>query len=213
MRHRKSGRKLKRTASHRRALLSALSTALLRYKRITTTVAKAKETRMVVEKIITRAKNAVAKAEAAPAGDAPARRIAFEKAAGHARREVGRLIKDREVVSELFGAIAEKVATRPGGYTRIVKLGQRMGDGAEMAVIELVDFNTGKDSGEKPAAAKEKKEKQQKRSSAARAGKKGKKEKREKKEKKEKEAAATEPPAEKKSGKDVQGQAQRKESH
>ena len=161
MRHRKSGRKLKRTASHRRALLGALSTALLRHKRITTTVAKAKETRMVVEKIITRAKNAVGRTASAEP-DVPARRAAFAKAAGHARREVGRLIKDREVVSELFSTIAEKVADRPGGYTRIVKLGQRSGDGAEMAVIELVDFNTGKGSEEK-TTAKEKKEKKDKR--------------------------------------------------
>ncbi len=87
---------------------------------------------MVVEKIITRAKNAMA------LKDAPA-------AAVHARREVGRLIKDREVMSELFSTIVEKVGTRPGGYTRIVKLGQRQGDGAEVAVIELVDFNTGRE--------------------------------------------------------------------
>lgn len=179
MRHRKSGRKLKRTASHRRALLGALSTALLRHKRITTTVAKAKETRMVVEKIITRAKNAVGRTASAEP-DVPARRAAFEKAAGHARREVGRLIKDREVVSELFSTIAEKVASRPGGYTRIVKLGQRSGDGAEMAVIELVDFNTGKSSEEK-AAAKEKKEKKEKKEA------KDKKEKKEKKEEKKEE--------------------------
>ena len=145
MRHRKSGRKLKRTASHRRATLGALSTALLRHKRIMTTVAKAKETRMLVEKLITRAKNAVARK------DAPAVGV-------HARRVVGRLIKDREVIGELFTAIAEKVASRPGGYTRIVKLGQRQGDGAEMAVIELVDFNTGKETAEKPAShEKEKK--------------------------------------------------------
>jgi len=146
MRHRKSGRKLKRTASHRRATLAALSTALLRHKRITTTVAKAKETRMLVEKMITRAKNAVAKT------DAPALGV-------HARREVGRMIKDREVIGELFATIAPKVAGRPGGYTRIVKLGQRYGDGAEMAVIELVDFNTGQEPAEKkPAEKKAKKQ-------------------------------------------------------
>jgi len=132
MRHRKSGRKLKRTASHRSSLLRSLSTSLLRHKRITTTVAKAKETRMLVEKIITRAKNAMAQK------DAPAVIV-------HARREVGRLIKDREVISELFSTIVEKVGTRPGGYTRIVKLGQRQGDGAEVAVLELVDFNTGRE--------------------------------------------------------------------
>ncbi len=165
MRHRKSGRKLKRTASHRRALLGALSTALLRHKRITTTVAKAKETRMVVEKLITRAKNAVAQG-AAVAADAPPRQAAFDKAGGHARRVVARFIKDREVVSELFSTIAEKVATRPGGYTRIVKLGQRAGDGAEMAVLELVDFNTGKETAEKPVAGKEKKAKKEKKPAA-----------------------------------------------
>ncbi|HTY59445.1 MAG TPA: 50S ribosomal protein L17 [Bacteroidota bacterium] len=140
MRHRKSGRKLKRTASHRRATLAALSTALLRHKRITTTVAKAKETRMLVEKLITRARNAAAKT------DAPATGV-------HARRQVGRLIKDREVIGELFSTIAAKVAGRAGGYTRIVKLGQRLGDGAEMAVIELVDFNAGQEPAEKKAAA------------------------------------------------------------
>ncbi|MBI5474908.1 MAG: 50S ribosomal protein L17 [Ignavibacteriae bacterium] len=133
MRHRKSGRKLKRTASHRRATLASLSSSLLRHKRITTTVAKAKETRMLVEKMITRAKNA-----AAASKDAPALGV-------HARREVGKYIKDRSVIKELFTTIAEKVATRPGGYTRIVKLGQRRGDAAEMAVIELVDFNTGQE--------------------------------------------------------------------
>lgn len=172
MRHRKSGRKLKRTASHRRATLAALATALLRHKRITTTVAKAKETRMVVEKLITRAKKAVARQSADapvvpahPEGSVPAggsaRQQQFQKANGHARREVSRLIKDRSVVGELFSTIAEKVAGRPGGYTRIVKLGQRRGDGAEMAVIELVDFNMGQEKAEKPApVAKQKKAKQ-----------------------------------------------------
>src|SRR5260221_1103219 len=126
MRHRKSGRKLKRTASHRKATLIALSTALLRHKKIRTTVAKAKETRMFVEKLITRAKNAVA-----TEGD---------KKDVHARREVARYIKDRVVVTELFTEIAPKVANRAGGYTRVVKLGQRFGDGAEVALLELVDF-------------------------------------------------------------------------
>jgi large subunit ribosomal protein L17 len=152
MRHRISGRKLKRTASHRRATLSALATALLRHKRITTTVAKAKETRMVVEKLITRAKHAKPADAAAAAGTGTTERSKkFVDAGGHARREVGKFIKDREVIAELFSTIAEKVATRPGGYTRVVKLGQRYGDGAEMAVIELVDFNTGKDAAPKKA--------------------------------------------------------------
>jgi large subunit ribosomal protein L17 len=130
MRHRKSGRKLKRTSSHRRATLSALCTALIRHKKIKTTVAKAKETRMVVEKILTRAKNAVA-----GTGDAAT--------TVHARRQVARYINDRKVVQELFTEIAPKIASRPGGYTRVVKLGQRAGDGGEVAVLELVDFNTG----------------------------------------------------------------------
>src|SRR3972149_7386719 len=126
MRHGKSGRKLKRTASHRRALLIALSTALLKHKRIKTTVAKAKETRMFVEKIITRAKGAFAAADRA-------KNV-------HARRMVARYIKDKAVVRELFGEIAEKVGSRAGGYTRIVRLGRRPGDGAEVALLELVDF-------------------------------------------------------------------------
>jgi large subunit ribosomal protein L17 len=133
MRHQNSGRKLNRTASHRKATLAALCTALIVHKRIKTTVAKAKETRMFVEKIITRAKNAVAN-ETTP----DTKNIA-------ARREVFAALRSREAVSSLFIDIAPKVATRPGGYTRVVKLGRRLGDGAELAVLELVDFNIGQD--------------------------------------------------------------------
>jgi large subunit ribosomal protein L17 len=129
MRHRKAGRKLKRTASHRKALLNSLSTSLLRHKKIQTTLAKAKETQKQVEAIISRAKRALV-AE----GDGKVKNI-------HARREVARAIKDRAVVKSLFEEIAPKVASRPGGYTRVVKLGQRQGDGAEVAVLELVDFD------------------------------------------------------------------------
>jgi large subunit ribosomal protein L17 len=129
MRHRKAGRKLKRTASHRKALLSSLSTSLLRHKKIQTTLAKAKEAQKQVEAIITRAKRALV-AE----GDGKAKNI-------HARREVARVIKDRAVVKSLFEEIAPKVASRQGGYTRVVKLGQRQGDGAQVAVLELVDFD------------------------------------------------------------------------
>lgn len=151
MRHRKAGRKLKRTASHRKATLNALATALLRHKRIHTTIAKAKETRMVVEKMITRAKNArVADEAAAKLGASSERAKKYIEAGGHARREIAKHINDRAVVAELFTVIAEKVASRPGGYTRILKLGQRYGDAAEMAVIELVDFN----AGQEPAAKK-----------------------------------------------------------
>jgi large subunit ribosomal protein L17 len=145
MRHRKAGRKLKRTASHRKATLNALCTALLRHKRIKTTVAKAKETRMFVEKILTRAKNAVA-------AEGETKNV-------HARRIVARAIQDRAVVKELFGDIAQKIAHRNGGYTRVVKLGRRAGDGAEVAILELVDFQTG-EAPAKPKKAKKKKEKQ-----------------------------------------------------
>lgn len=131
MRHRKTGRKLKRTASHRKATLIALATALLRHKRISTTVAKAKEARKLAERFITRAKNAVA-------GES-------EKKNVFARREIARYIKDRTVVSELFTQIAPKVQQRPGGYTRVIKLGQRHGDGAEVAIVELVDFQVTKE--------------------------------------------------------------------
>jgi large subunit ribosomal protein L17 len=133
MRHRKSGRTLQRNASHRKATLSALSVALIIHKKIRTTVAKAKETRMVVEKLITRAKRAVVKETSGSPKDVHARRISFS------------FLRDRDAVSSLYNDIAPKVATRPGGYTRVVKLGRRQGDGAELAVLELVDYNLGKE--------------------------------------------------------------------
>ncbi len=119
MRHNCKGRKLGRTASHREATLEALSTALLKYKRIKTTVAKAKETRTFVEPLITKAKENTV----------------------HAKRHVAKFIKDRDVVKELFGEIVTKIGERPGGYTRVVKLGRRLGDAAELAILELVDYN------------------------------------------------------------------------
>ena len=119
MRHSVKGRKLGRTASHRTALLNALATSLLKYKRIKTTEAKAKETRTFVEKLITKAK----------------------KSDLHVRRQVMESINDKEVVKELFGEIIPKIGERPGGYTRVVKLGNRNGDAAAMAIIELVDYN------------------------------------------------------------------------
>jgi len=119
MRHNVKGRKLKRTASHRLATLRALGTALLRYKKIKTTLAKAKETRVFVEPIITKAKiDSV-----------------------HTRRLIAEDIHDKTVVKELYSEIVKKIGDRPGGYTRIVKLGHRRGDAAEMAILELVDFN------------------------------------------------------------------------
>ena len=153
MRHRISGKKLKRTASHRKSTLIALSTALLRNKKIRTTLAKAKETRSFVEKMITRAKNAVA--------------IEGEKKNIHARRMIARYIKDREVVKELFTVIVPKVSSRPGGYTRVVKLGQRQGDGAEVAVLEIVDFNTGQTPSKSASKTKAKKAKRSKKEEIA----------------------------------------------
>lgn len=142
MRHRVEGRKLKRTASHRKALLQALTTSLLRHKRIRTTEAKAKEASRFAEAIITRAK----RAHLAESGGA--------QADVHARRVVARDIHDADVLKELFSEIAPKVATRPGGYTRVVKLGQRLGDGARIAILELVDYNVERDESAARSRAK-----------------------------------------------------------
>lgn len=119
MRHRKKGKKLGRTSPHRERTLQALSNALIENKKITTTVAKAKELRPFVEPLITRAKEDTE----------------------HNRRQVFRHLQNKEMVSELFDEVAERVGNRPGGYTRVIKLGQRSGDGAELALVELVDYN------------------------------------------------------------------------
>jgi large subunit ribosomal protein L17 len=119
MRHGNKVNKLGRTASHRRALMANLTISLIAHKRITTTLAKAKALRAYAEPIITKAKNDTT----------------------HSRRTVFAYLRDKDSIRELFSTIAEKVANRPGGYTRILKLGTRMGDNAEMAMIELVDFN------------------------------------------------------------------------
>lgn len=119
MRHRVKGRKLKRTASHRAALLSNLAASLLKFKRIKTTLAKAKETRGYVESLITKAR----------------------KNDLHSKRQIMSVIHDRDTVKELFAEIIPKIGDRPGGYTRVIKLGNRMGDAASMAIIELVDYN------------------------------------------------------------------------
>ena len=117
MRHRKKGRKLQRTASHRRAMLRNLATSLFRHERIETTTAKAKELSPYAERLITLARR----------GDL------------HARRLVARKIQDREVLGKLFDEISPRYAERPGGYTRILKLGNRKGDAAEISLIELVN--------------------------------------------------------------------------
>lgn len=134
MRHLKSGYHLNRTASHRKAMLSNLSAALFERKRIKTTLAKAKAARSVAERFITMAKK----------GDLAA------------RRQVLRFIPQKRIVKILFEDIAPKYADRPGGYSRIVKLGQRQGDGAPLAILELVGFET---MVQKKKAAKKKVEK------------------------------------------------------
>lgn len=119
MRHRKKGKKIGRTSSHRRRTLQALSNALIENKRITTTVAKAKALRPFVEPLITRAKEDTE----------------------HNRRQVFRYLQNKEAIQELFDEVSARVGDRPGGYTRIIRLGQRSGDGAELAMVELVDYN------------------------------------------------------------------------
>ena len=125
MRHRVAHRKLGRVTEHRIAMLRNQATALIRYEHIETTVPKAKELRPFVERLITIAKRGVA------AGDGNGRLL-------HARRLVGRELVDGEVVGKLFETIAPRFAGRPGGYTRILRLGHRRGDSAEVAQLELV---------------------------------------------------------------------------
>ena len=119
MRHGKTFNHLKRTASHRKSLLANMATALIVHKRITTTAAKAKALRKYVEPILTKAK----------------------EDSTHSRRVVFSYLKNKESIVELFGPVAQKIGDRPGGYTRVLKLMNRKGDNAEMAIIELVDFN------------------------------------------------------------------------
>ena len=120
MRHGKKFNHLGRKAPHRKAMLSNMASSLIQNKRITTTVAKAKALRKYIEPIITRSKEDTT----------------------HSRRMVFSYLQDKESTKELFSAVAEKVSERPGGYTRIIKTGTRLGDNAEMCIIELVDFNT-----------------------------------------------------------------------
>lgn len=119
MRHGKKVNHLGRTDSHRKAMLANMATSLIKHKRITTTLAKAKALRTYVEPLITKSKNDTT----------------------HSRRTVFSYLKDKDAVTILFREISEKVANRPGGYTRIIKLENRLGDNAEMAFIELVDYN------------------------------------------------------------------------
>ncbi|MBY0244412.1 MAG: 50S ribosomal protein L17 [Sphingobacteriaceae bacterium] len=119
MRHGKKFNHLGRTTSHRKAMLANMATSLIMHKRISTTLAKAKALRMYVEPLITKSKNDTT----------------------HSRRTVFSYLQDKDAVTELFREISVKIANRPGGYTRIIKLNNRLGDNAEMALIELVDYN------------------------------------------------------------------------
>ena len=119
MRHGKKNNHLGRTTSHRKAMLANMASSLIKHKRIITTVAKAKTLRIYIEPLITKSKDATT----------------------HNYRTVFAYLKDKEAVTELFTVVSGKVANRPGGYTRILKTGNRAGDNADMAMIELVDFN------------------------------------------------------------------------
>ena len=120
MRHGKTVNHLGRTSAHRKAMMANMACSLIEHKRINTTLAKARELRKYIEPLITKCK----------------------KDETHSRRMVFSYLRNKEAVKELFGEVAAKVADRPGGYTRIIKLGNRLGDAAEMCMIELVDFNT-----------------------------------------------------------------------
>jgi large subunit ribosomal protein L17 len=132
MRHGKKINHLGRTSSHRKSLLSNLATSLITHKRITTTVAKAKALRTFVEPLLNKSKTD----------------------STHSRRVVFSYLQNKEAVTELFREVSGKIAERNGGYTRIIKLGARPGDNAEMALIELVDFNTTFVKGGKASAKK-----------------------------------------------------------
>lgn len=119
MRHRKKGNHLGRKTAHRKAMLANMACSLIEHKRINTTVAKAKALKMFVEPIITKSKEDTT----------------------HSRRLVFAKLRNKYAVTDLFRDVAPKVGDRPGGYTRIIKLGNRLGDNADMAMIELVDFN------------------------------------------------------------------------
>lgn len=120
MRHGNKNNHLGRTTSHRKAMLSNMATSLILHKRITTTLAKAKVLRGYIEPLLTKSKSDTT----------------------HSRRTVFSYLQDKDATTILFREIAEKIANRPGGYTRIIKLENRLGDNAEMAIIELVDYNT-----------------------------------------------------------------------
>lgn len=126
MRHGKRINHLGRKTAHRKAMLANMACSLIEHKRINTTVAKAKALKQFVEPLITKSK---------------AENNQTTEKGTHNRRIVFKSLRDKNAITELFGAVSEKVGDRPGGYTRIIKLGNRLGDNADMAMIELVDFN------------------------------------------------------------------------
>jgi large subunit ribosomal protein L17 len=138
MRHNKKINHLGRTKAHREAMLSNMASSLIKHKRIFTTLAKAKALRKYVEPLITKSKDVDKSKEVST----------------HSRRIVFASLQDKHAVKELFSAVAEKIADRPGGYTRIIKTGARLGDNAQMCFIELVDFNENmlKDASKKATA-------------------------------------------------------------
>ncbi len=144
MRHGKKFHHLSRKAPHRKSMLSNMASSLIIHKKIETTVAKAKALRKYIEPILTRSKNDTT----------------------HSRRTVFSLLNNKESVTELFNNISEKIASRPGGYTRIIKTGFRLGDNAEMCVIELVDYNTLLLGGDDKAAASKTRRRRRKKSTA-----------------------------------------------
>ena len=145
MRHNKNFNHLGRQAGHRKAMLSNMASSLILHKRIETTLAKAKAVRMFVEPLVTKSKEDTT----------------------HSRRVVFSYLKQKEAVTELFRTIAPKIAERPGGYTRILKTGFRLGDGADMCIIEFVDFNEAYTLGITPAATEAKPKTRRSRKSAA----------------------------------------------
>ena len=145
MRHNKNFNHLGRQAGHRKALLSNMASSLILHKRIETTVAKARALRQFVEPLVTKSKEDTT----------------------HSRRVVFSYLKQKEAVTELFRTIAPKIAERPGGYTRILKTGFRLGDGADMCIIEFVDFNEPYTLGITPAATEAKPKTRRSRKSAA----------------------------------------------
>ena len=120
MRHGKRFNHLSRKAPHRKSMLSNMASSLILHKKIETTLAKAKALRKFVEPLLTKSKSDTT----------------------HSRRLVFSLLENKEAVNELFNKVSEKISSRPGGYTRIIKTGFRLGDNAEMSIIELVDYNT-----------------------------------------------------------------------